>query len=455
MSRVLFMENRHQTRTWETIAAGLKAAGHSVSWLVMNHGFAPKGSGVRLLPYPRKEDLAPADGRFARVVESDRGIRYYGLDAGHYRHYDLHIRRVLEEIEPEIVVGEATQFYELLTIEACRDSCIPYIVPASARYPTGRFLCYSYDTLDVVGGSAEVPAKTEIDAFVRLLSERAIVPDYMKGVASGVKSRTIWEHRRDWAYKAVQYARGERYSSPAPWKKLLLNRSIQHNLTAWNQGAHADGRTMAAEKKVRILFPLHMQPEASIDVWGRPYSDQATLIEEMAEAVGRHAILFVKPNPKPRCELSDSLLALVKRHARIVPLHSTVKMAEAFANCDLIVTVTGTIALEAIFARRPCATLIRTRNNDLDGCRYLTSPAKLGATVEEISHGHFPIHPIGDVRAFAARLFAESYPGIIQDPYSTPQSASPQNKRLLVEAFNHLIPHLLAGRQQLAPWAMA
>lgn len=453
MSRVLFIENRHKTRTWEMVAGGLEKQGHIVSWLVLNHGFAPQRANVRLLPYPRKEDLAPAGDRFAPVANSDRGIRYYGLNADHYQHYDRQIRLALEEIRPEIVFGEATQFYELLTIEACRDAHIPYIVPATARYPTGRFLCHTYDTLDVIAGSGERPAPAEIETFVRLLSGRAIVPDYMKNVASGKESRSLLRQQRDWAYKAVQYARGERYSSPAPWKKLALNRIIQRNLEAWNRSACTAGRSMANEKKLRILFPLHMQPEASIDVWGRPYSDQAALIGEMAAAVGDEAVLFIKPNPKPRCELSDALLRLAERQPSIVLLPSTVKMQEAFENADLIVTVTGTVAIEAIFARKPCATLIRTRNNDLDGCRHLASPAQIGSVVEELRRDHFLMHTEQQVNAFAARLFAESYPGNIQDPHSTPEANSPENRKLLIEAFNHLVPEIVAQYQPFPAFA--
>src|SRR5581483_5651784 len=119
--------------------------------------------------------------------------------------YDCQIRTALEELRPELVIGEIAQFYELLTVEACRDLGIRYIVPTSARYPTGRFVCCDFDTLDVVGGSGEVPSEEELTSFVHQLVARSIIPDYMKGVASGRKVRGTWRHRQDWAYKALQY----------------------------------------------------------------------------------------------------------------------------------------------------------------------------------------------------------------------------------------------------------
>ncbi len=447
MSHILFLENRHRTKVWEIIAAGLRDQGHTVSWLVMNHGFAPREGPARLLPYPRRQDLFPVEPRFAHIVAADRRIRYYGLTADHYVHYDREIRRALAELEPEIVIGEASQFYELLTVEACRDCGIRYIVPTSARYPTGRFVCCEFDTLDVVGGSGEVPSEEELSRFARQLARLDIVPDYMKLAGSGFGSNGAWKQWRDWAYKAFQYTRGERYCSPPPIKKLSERRTVQRGLERWDRLAQSVER-MKSEKRLRVLFPLHKQPEASVDVWGRPYSDQPALIDAMAKAVGEDAVLFIKPNPKPGLELGATLLDMVAHGDGIVPLASGTMMREAFQNADLIVTVTGTVAIECIFARKPCATLIRSRNNDLAGCHYLASPAELGAVVREIGRGSLAMHDEQEVMKFAARLYAESYPGIVHDPFSEPELSSPQNRKLLVDAFGQLIPTLLSRSEE-------
>ncbi len=449
MSHILFVENRHRTRIWEIIAEGLRQQGHTVSWLVMNHGFAPQAPNVWLLPYPRRQDLLPAGDRFARIVGADRRIRYYGYTADHYVHYDSRIRQVLKDAQPEIVIGEATQFYELLTIEACRELGILYIAPASARYPTGRFVCCESDTLDIVGGSGEIPGEEELNRFVDQLARRTIVPDYMKAVAAGVKEAAVWKDGRDWAYKAIQYVRGERYCSPPPLRKLGEGRIVRRSLDLWNQSAGDAERRISGQQTLRVLFPLHKQPEASVDVWGRPYGNQASLVDEMAKSLGEDAILLVKPNPKPGLELSDALLSVVARRSSVVPLATTTTMQQAFESADLIVTVTGTVAIESIFARKPSATLIRSRNNDVSGCRHLEAPAELRNVVADLQRGTFRMHSEAEVMSFAARLYAESYPGIISDPYSDPAVVSQENKKHLTDAFNQLIPALLANRTEM------
>jgi hypothetical protein len=443
MSRILFLENRHQTRTWEAIATGLAAQGHQVSWIVFNHGFAPRAELQYRVPYPRRRDLVPAGDRFQSIVSTDRQIRYFGKTSDHYVHYDQHIRAALAQFQPELVIGEATQYFELLTIEACRDARIPYIVPTTARYPTGRFVCLLYDTLDVVGGSAEIPGNEELRDFVSRVANRAIVPDYMKGVQSGKKPASDWRTRRDWAFKAVQYVSGERYSSPSPWRKLQQVKMVRRNFGAWNRLAQQTGYDMATETKIRVLYPLQMQPEANVDVWGRPYNDQAAFIEQLSDILGDTAILFVKPNPKPKCELSDAMIQDVGRLSNVVPLASSVSMQHAFSHADLIVTITGTVAYEAVFARKPCVTLIRSRINDLAGCRFAPSPIHIADSITDLKADRFGMHSEEEVVQFAKRLYAESYPGKVQDPFSTPESATPQNRELVISAFCRLIPEFL------------
>lgn len=449
MNNILFIENRHRTRMWEIIAEGLAGQGHSISWMVMNHGFAPQSPNVSLLPYPRRQDLVPAGERFRSIAGADRRIRYYGYTADHYVHYDSHIRRVLKQTQPDIVIGEATQFYELLAIEACRDFGIGYIAPASARYPTGRFICCEADTLDVVGGSGEAPAGEELSRFVNQLVGRTIVPDYMKAVAAGKRESRAWKNGTDWAFKALQYFRGERYCSPPPLRKLGEGHIVRRSLALWNQRAREAEQRMTGQRLLRVLFPLHKQPEASVDVWGRPYSNQAALIDALAASLGDDAVLMVKPNPKPGLELSDALFEVAARRRSVIPLATGVTMQQAFEDADLIVTVTGTVAIESIFARKPCATLIRTRNNDVTGCRFLNSPAELGNVVGELRDGTFALQSEAEVMAFAARLYAESYPGIISDPYSDPGVISQENRKHLTDAFNQLIPALLANRTEM------
>ena len=47
-------------------------------------------------------------------------------------------------------------------------------------------------------------------------------------------------------------------------------------------------------KEKFILFPLHVQPEQSIDVAGRPFTDQIAYIKQLAKILPIDIVLVVK-----------------------------------------------------------------------------------------------------------------------------------------------------------------
>jgi hypothetical protein len=435
---ILFLENRHQTRTWEVAAAGLAGEGHRISWMVMNHGFAPRLPNVWTIPYPRKSDLEPAGDRFLPIRQSDR-MRYAGSTFEHYAHYDRQIRRILEEVRPDIVFGESTQFYELIAIEAAKDLGIPYYVPTTSRYPSGRFLFQRYDTLEIVEGSGDTVTDAEVDAFLKRITGGEVVLDYMKVVTTSKTRRSKWRQIQDWTHKGMLYLGGEKYGSPHPATKLALDRKVRAALAEWDTISPGYQAALDDDSRLKLLFPMQLQPEANLDVWGRKYRDQSAVIDRLATAAGPQGSIFVKLNPKSKYEMNDSLLATARKHANVVALPSSLKMPQVFPRMDLVVTVTGTVAMESIFHGKPCATLIRSRNNDLSGCWFLEEPEQVADAIAALHAGRFVIQSQDDIAAFVRRLYAESYAGIIQDPFTLPESASPANAGRLVDSFTRFV----------------
>lgn len=443
--KILFMENRHQTRTWELAARALAAAGHQIAWMVMNHGFAPHMGDVRLLPYARKSDLRPVGDRFLEIRESDR-MRYVNSTFSHYDHYDRHIRHILGDVRPDMVFGESTQFYELLCVAACRDMGIPYFVPTSSRYPAGRFVFQCYDTLQIAGGSGDTVSDDEIDAFLKRITGGEVVLDYMKVVATSKTRRSRWKQILDWTQKGLYYLAGERYSSPPPLKKLELDRRVRAALEQWNS-LHPDYReTLADTTRMRLLYPMQLQPEANLEVWGRQYRNQSALIERLARAAGAATSVFVKVNPKSKYEMNTALVDVARRNPNVVAVPAHVKMSEVFPSMDAVVTATGTIAMECIFHQKPCGTLIRTRNNDLAGCRFLETPEDVRGLLDQLAAGTFPMQTREEIAAFVRKLYAESYRGIVQDPYTLPETASPENAAHLADSFQRFVSTMRSAR---------
>ena len=83
---------------------------------------------------------------------------------------------------------------------------------------------------------------------------------------------------------------------------------------------------------------------------------------------------------------------------------------------DLVITATGTVAIECILSDTPILTLIKTLNNDMKNCPWLNSFEELAKWVEQIRNDNFPKTTLSEKIAFVNRLNRTSFRGI---PYET------------------------------------
>lgn len=360
--KVLFVENRGKTAFWERVALRLRDDGHQISWLVQNPAFTPSAfadaGSTHVLPFPRTayaRTTADED-KYVRehypALLSDRGRRYFGAGASHYAHYAAQIERKLGDVRPDLVVGESTLFHELIAIDSCRAAGIPYVHPVTNRYPAGRFSLFAYDTQVVVAGSGDTWSDQDARALAERIATGNEVPIYMrvagpweKAVARGKWAATRW---RVWRSRAL----GERFNTPSLWRKLSLERRVRTCLRRWRRMER-----MPTEATRTLLYPMQLQPEANIDVWGRPYSDQVAIIRELLAVAPKNIEIAIKVNPKAKYELSDELLDLAQSNPRICLLPLRMTMPESLAHTTGAITVTGTIGLEAVLGKGRCLSL--------------------------------------------------------------------------------------------------
>lgn len=438
--KILFVENRQQTLFWEKVAEGLAAMGHEIHWIVQNHAFTPECGRVHTIPYPTAADFtAAASERATRVMASDRNINYFKGGREHYRYYEEQIQAILERVSPDVAFGESTLFHELLTVDLCRTSGVLYLQPTSCRYPLGRFSFFLYDTLHTFAGSGDTLATADALRLAQQIGARAVQPDYMRPPTPTFRTRLRALGQRTHILRA--YLGGEHYNTPSP----LVKWSLERDLAAQKRGWEA----LASERQIpdaafRVMYPLQMQPESTIDVWGYPYSDQVALLQQMLHATDERTVILVKPNPKSYYEMSAGLVALVKDSPRLIPLSHRCTMSETLPLSDLVVTVTGTVAIEAVCAGRPVATLIDSITNKVDGCYFLANPSSLGALVQTGPAA------AGDPRQAGMRLLqllqAQSYPGIISNPWYMPVCVSKDNLARVHQAFLHVLSAVQSRR---------
>lgn len=431
--KIAFIENRYKTIFWDALAAEFRESGHGVVWLVQNPIFSPVGKNAFLMPFPSGADLAIAyDAEFLeKARRADRYINYFGGSDRHYGFYKTVIESWLDREMPDVVIGESTLFHELIAIRVCRDRGVPYLHPSMPGYPGGRYAIYAYDSKEAIGLNSEVPCDAECLAIADSIRKRERIPDYMVPPTGTEPERNYPLPRsvKDRLVILRGYIAGERYNTPAPWRKWLLDRQLQQRLKAWEQ--IASERSEEGKGLRAALYPLQMQPEANLDVWGQEFRDQTRLVKQLADALPDGWHLRVKANPKTKYELSEELLRVLRFHPKVSPIPLTDSMASVFAEVDMVCTVTGTVAVECVLSGKPLVQFGPSVVDHGSGCEQLETVAEIVTVARKIEANTYRLATDEDRVRLVRKLYATTFPGKVSDPVNLPAVMGIDNVKLV------------------------
>lgn len=457
--KILFVENRYATWLYADVAHGLRSRGHEIHWLVQNRLFAPRFGKVHYLEPKPGNSVFPTRGNYDWLMKIDRAVQHFGVVGDHYEWFDARIDEVLRLVSPGVVIGESTQFHELLTIERCKLLGIPFRFPTATRFPPERMQFFADDTMCPVGGSGQELSASDAAEIASAIAESRIKP-FTNAYAFDMHPPSVLERIKRGAEPLrliLSWALGERYVTPSPSRKAQLGLRTQRARARWDWRASADWRSRVAGRPW-VLFPMQMQPETNLDVWGRPWTDQAEIIRRAAKsllAIG--GALVVKPNPTSKYELLQEALFSAIGLENVVAVPHRCRMSEIFPRAPWVLAVTGTVQMECLFARKPVAVLGEHEMSKYPGITRIDSPDDLGRVVDlsmvnNRAKTESMIASGDDLSELVRHLYRTSYPAIWFDPLSSPQYSHPQNIAALVDAFSDQL-RAIASRVAPAPAA--
>ena len=104
-----------------------------------------------------------------------------------------------------------------------------------------------------------------------------------------------------------------------------------------------------------IYFPLHVQPERTIDVDADFYQDQISLVEKIAKSVPIEYVLYVKENPNMRFrnwrKIEEYKRILNLPNVRLV--HYLANPLDLISKSSLVITIAGSAGQEAALYEKP------------------------------------------------------------------------------------------------------
>lgn len=445
MNTICFIANFYKTPTFKAIADNLVAYNVKTCWIVPNklqYDELVKEYGEELVllidrTYVDTPNEPVGDFKLNEIVFGDLRVWHHSMKEG--IKYLTNIQRPVYEFikrnEIHLVFGEVTWGQELLIHRMCNQlpelKCC-YYSQMVARIPNRKFFFFfdekQADFVPVKNKTERITLEIKVEKPEYLMINDRLLKNAMslRGNMNRVKRFFSNEniHPTD---PNVETKRSIRF-------KVATREVINQHTYKYLRKESPD----FIEGKKFVLFGFHKQPEASIDVCGRYFENQYENVLNIWRQLPPDWYLVIKEHSNALGDRSYKFLNSLKKYPRIILMDEHANAQELMKKCQLVVTNTGTMALEAALQGIPAITLSRVMFNVLNYCRHCTwQDFEKYSSLEQLVTDIKSMPQNNDDYAKLVEDYA--FDGILTDIISMPDVLNEKNIKDLVNSFISLI----------------
>lgn len=439
---ICFIANDSKTFFFEKIADQLLTSGIQIYWIAANSNFYSQLSkkygenNVLHIGIDLSSTLPIEDLKINEIIFGDRVLKDKTWANKFLETIQQPIYKFITSQKISFVFGELTWGHEILIhrlIKTRTELNCKFLNPHTIRIPSGYFGFFTDEKQsELLKLSPDDSLNNEDFQIIRKKPEYLKLNDQRREVHFSIKNRSI---------RFYNFLSGRYYDTNDPTasaktiKNFIFKIKTEINRELYRFVKKTKFAHIRSTDKY-ILFPLHKQPEASIDVVGRYYENQylnilnvwrtlpsnwLILVKEHSNAVGDRSPFFYKKI----CSLPGVIL--IDEHE-----DSYVLMEHAQA----IVTVSGTAAYEAAISGIKSFTFSNVFFNKLINCkRIILSDFESDIFSNQLQSPNKST----DTTEFRKWLQARSAKGIISDPLSDKKCMDNNNIIAVSNAFKEII----------------
>lgn len=372
------------------------------------------------------------------IIQSDRIISHWPQDQSEkYLLYCTH--KIIEKIKNEnikLIFGEATALHETLTAFICKTRGAEFKKPHTIRIPSNYFAFFEGYLEDKIH---EISHKINQSKF----TAEELITDVTKNNKKPQYFYTNNKPHKIFDKKLIKSIPKKLLTTLSEQKTNAAEKSISHHLFIEKKYL-ASVRAKLLEKYIafenpvhgekNILFTLHKQPEASIDVLGTEHSNQIELIKKISIHVPSQYKIYVKEHSNAIGDRPLKYLKNIQKIPNVRLIHPNTDSHKLIKNSSLVITISGTIAYEAAIFGVKSATLSPMFFNTLPSCKQIQNPSAIPLLLSSPNN-----HSLSRVKSAIEEILKKAHPGIISDPISLPECISKENIETVSNAFELLI----------------
>jgi hypothetical protein len=464
---ICLLSNNYRTMFFERIGRGLERKGVGVFWIAASRRWADAlikqgwrrdrilcladfRDEWRNAPPPDPADPGlnelEAGGQSANeTMMMDRQLSRQSHGKAYLAVIAREISRYLRAHDIRATFGEQTWAFELATALLCKAQGRAYFAPSTVRVPSDRFGFFT-DLNQAEIFEIRKPDRSDreaADAILEALRTRSYRPYYFH-----IQNK-IRFFRRHWLGESVvqTFSRitdgDETLPTLAQRSRFRFSRIVNTYRTRWQKPFEHEG---LPGTRPYVLVTLHMQPEASIDVFAHRNANQIENVRALSRVIPHGWEIYVKEHSNAigfRTPRYYDELRQIPGVRLIDPYADTFKLMEA---SKLVLSPSGTVCLEAgllglkaaTFAPMYFAPVMSPGRIDLS----TLTRAGFDRLLQRDDH-----EGRAEPAAFLSWLHAQSFPGRVGDPVHDPDSMTEENVSIVVDGFTTLLQALESRRQ--------
>lgn len=186
-----------------------------------------------------------------------------------------------------------------------------------------------------------------------------------------------------------------------------------------------------------VYFPLHVQPELSIDVLGPYNNDQFKLISDISRSLPIDTKLIVKEHINFLGQKPIKLFNQIKKLPNSYIIDHRTSSYDLIKNSEFVITISGTAAFEAALMSRWAVVLCDIYFKELPHIKYCSNLSDLKKIYHDIRISKKPNED--EVNQGIQKIIDNYYPGYWVDSYTEPNVMLSNNIIKLSKAFEDIL----------------
>ncbi len=438
-----FVGNFYKTYLFHEVSVKLRAKGIKIFWIVSkldHYNFLKQYYECQDILYINRtfigiDNEQVDDFKLNELIYGDRVLRHEMVNGLKFlTNIQQPLYDFLFKNKIRFVIGEITWAHELviqrMTKARVELNCT-YIQCSDIRIPNSRFAFFVDETEFKL---------LEFNSYTNLLNSIEIEkPKYLGLIDDMIRNSISIKGRLG---RVKRFVTGKNIEKNDP--NVIVNRFARFKIATReeiNKTLYGFVRTLDYKRIIEykyIFFGFHKQPENSIDVHGRYYEDQLTVVKNLWRLLPSGWKLVLKEHTNAIGDRSYSFYRQLLKYPNIILANEKINSKLLIEHSQLVATVSGTMAYEAALTKKASITFARVFFNRINYCKNIS----LDDLIKYNSLADLSLELLSkeDNRLeFSNYLISNSFEGYISDYFTDPTVMDENNVSKISDGFIRLV----------------